>query len=208
MQRFDAEHANRLVRELNQVLARVDERLRNTGNLKLTGDLDAAGFQLKNVGTPSADANVVTMEALRNAMADIITDETEDETSDNSGGGGTTLVDDPTSEGGDGGGGGGGGEDAIAEFDARFKEVEVDFGTTPTRVKTFTTTDDDAVASSTKIIMTQSAIAATGRSADENEMDRFAFATRWVSTTSFETLATAVDGPVVGLYRFAYVIGG
>lgn len=213
LQRFDAEHMNRLVRELNGVLGRIDERLRNTGNLKLTSDLDLNGFQITNTGEPQAGTNVVTLDHLRDAIAAISEQELENITSEEDGPGGGIggggFIDDPTSEGTDpdGGGGGGGGGSGI-DVDVRMKEVEVNFGATPTRVATFALTDPDAVSSATRILVTQNGEAATGRSADENEMDRFAFATRWTSITNFEILATAIDGPVVGLYKFSYIVGG
>lgn len=208
------EHVNRMIRELNGVLGRIDERLRNTGNLKLTGDLDLNGFQIKNTGTPEADSNVVTLETLRDAIANLATDElgniTSEEEGPGGGIGGGGFVDDPTSEGTDpdGGAGGGGGGGTGLDVDVRMKEVEVDFGSIPTRVKTFSVTDPDAVATATRVVMCQNAEAATGRSADENEMDRFALATRWTAINTFEFLATAVDGPVVGLYKFSYIVGG
>ncbi len=214
LQKLDADHVNRMVRELNNVLGLIDERLRNTGNLKLTGDLDLNGFQIKNTGTPSANTHVVTLETLRDSIAAISEQELENITSEEDGPGGGIggggFIDDPTSEGTDpdGGGGGGGGGGSGIDVDVRMKEVEVDFGTTPTRVKTFALTDTDAVSSATRILVTQNGEAATGRSADENEMDRFAFATRWTAIQNFDVLATAIDGPVVGLYKFSYIVGG
>lgn len=84
------------------------------------------------------------------------------------------------------------------------KTVELDFGSPGTRSKTFTITDADVSASSV-IQAWQSGVAATGRSADENEMDQIVF--RAVPGAGSLTLyANSLFGPVSGLYKVNYSI--
>lgn len=88
---------------------------------------------------------------------------------------------------------------------ATITEVEVDFGTIPVYNKTFTVTDA-SVSSSSKIVASQSGAAATGRNADENEMD--ALTCRGLpGTGSFTLICSSHDGPVVGKYKINYLIG-
>lgn len=85
-----------------------------------------------------------------------------------------------------------------------FKTIEVDFGSTGTRSKNFTITDADVTASSV-IIAWQSGAAATGRSADENEMDKIVFQAL-PAAGSFTLFAASLQGPVSGLYKVNYQI--
>lgn len=88
---------------------------------------------------------------------------------------------------------------------APMKTVELDFGSLGTRSKTFTVTDVDVSASS-MLQAWQSGVAATGRSADEVEMDQIVF--RAVpGAGSFTLYATSLLGPVSGLYKVNYSIG-
>ncbi len=84
-------------------------------------------------------------------------------------------------------------------------EIEIDFGTSPTRTKTFTVTDA-GVTTSSKLIITQSGHAATGRQADENEMDPILFSGT-PGSGQFTLIANALEGPVAGKYRVEYVVG-
>jgi hypothetical protein len=84
-------------------------------------------------------------------------------------------------------------------------EVEIDFGSSPTRTKTFTITDA-AVNTGSKLIITQSGHAATGRQADENEMDPILFSGTPASG-QFILIANALTGPVAGKYRVNYTVG-
>lgn len=84
-------------------------------------------------------------------------------------------------------------------------EIEVDFGTLPTRTKTFTVIDANITVSS-KLTITQSGTAATGRQADENEMDPILFSGTPASG-QFILIANALAGPVSGKYRVNYVVG-
>lgn len=81
-------------------------------------------------------------------------------------------------------------------------ETEIDFGPTPTREKTFTVTDA-GVSAASKIIVTQSGKAATGREADENEMDGLILAANPASG-QFTLYARAVPGPVSGKFKLNY----
>lgn len=94
--------------------------------------------------------------------------------------------------------GGGGGSATVTS-------IEIDFGTTPTSYKTFTIIDS-AVSTSSFLIINQSGAAATGRSADENEMDPLIFSGTPASG-SFTLVASALNGPVVGKYKVNYIVG-
>jgi hypothetical protein len=81
---------------------------------------------------------------------------------------------------------------------------EIDFGPMGTRSKTFTISDPD-VLSTSQVMAFQSGKAATGRSADENEMD--ALSLRCVSGDGQFTLyADSLFGPVAGRYVIDYRI--
>lgn len=84
-------------------------------------------------------------------------------------------------------------------------KIEVDFGSIPTNFKTFVITDA-AVTASSRLVITQSGEAATGRSADENEMDPIMF-TGTPQSGQFILIATTLNGPVVGKYKVNYSIG-
>jgi len=83
--------------------------------------------------------------------------------------------------------------------------VEIDFGTIPTRSKTFVVTDA-TITSSSHIMVTQSGTASTGRSADENEMDPITFSGT-PQSGQFILIANTLNGPVVGKYRANYMVG-
>lgn len=84
-------------------------------------------------------------------------------------------------------------------------EVEVDFGTAPTRSKSFTITDGSITAAQ-QIQVNQSLAAATGRSQDENEMDTL-LPRAVAGTGQFTMFVTALEGPVVGKFKFNYLAG-
>jgi hypothetical protein len=84
-------------------------------------------------------------------------------------------------------------------------QIEIDFGTTPTRSKTFVITNA-GITTTSKILLTQAGTAATGRQADENEMDPIIFA-GIPSTGQFTLIASSLNGPVVGKYRVNYMAG-
>lgn len=84
-------------------------------------------------------------------------------------------------------------------------EIEIDFGSSPTRTKKFTVVDA-GVSASSKLVITQSGHAATGRQADENEMDPILFSGTPASG-QFTLIANALTGPVAGKYRANYVVG-
>ena len=83
-------------------------------------------------------------------------------------------------------------------------EVEIDFGTSPTRTKTFTIIDA-SVSTSSKLMINQSGHAATGRQADENEMDPILFSGT-PGSGQFILIANALTGPVAGKYRVNYTV--
>ena len=88
---------------------------------------------------------------------------------------------------------------------ATITEIEVDFGASAVRSKRFTITDA-AVTASSKIVVMQSGKAATGRSADENEMDMLHF--RAIpGAGAFTLLADCLTGRVNGKYKANYLIG-
>jgi hypothetical protein len=84
-------------------------------------------------------------------------------------------------------------------------QIEIDFGTIPTRSKTFTVIDV-SVSSTSKLFPTQAGNAATGRHADENEMDPIIFS-GIPGTGQFTLIASALNGPVVGKYKVNYAVG-
>ena len=84
-------------------------------------------------------------------------------------------------------------------------EVEVDFGATSVKSKTFTVTDA-GVSPGMKIVVTQSGNAPTGRSADENEMDVL-IGRAFAGTGQFKLFVDCLTGMVSGKYKFNYMIG-
>jgi hypothetical protein len=81
-------------------------------------------------------------------------------------------------------------------------EVEVDFGVVPVFEKQITVTDA-GVSGTSKIIAVQSGKAATGRDADENEMDSLLLNCT-PATGQFVLNCRAIPGPVSGLYKINY----
>lgn len=81
-------------------------------------------------------------------------------------------------------------------------ETEIDFGVVPVREKQFTITDA-GVSATSKIIAVQSGKAATGRDADENEMDALILNCK-PATGQFVLNAFAMPGPVTGKYKVNY----
>jgi hypothetical protein len=85
------------------------------------------------------------------------------------------------------------------------KQVEVDFGTSPTNYMTFTIYDTD-VSPNSLLFPTQAGNAPTGKSADENEMDPMIFSAT-PNAGQFTLIASTKDGPVVGNFKVNYGIG-
>jgi hypothetical protein len=86
-----------------------------------------------------------------------------------------------------------------------FVEIEVDFGTTNLTQKIFTITDA-GVSATSKIVISISGNTATGRNADETQMEVFyTFATP--GTGAFDLLVKSLEGPVVGTYKLFYTYG-
>ncbi len=84
-------------------------------------------------------------------------------------------------------------------------EVEIDFGASAVREKRFTISNA-AVTAATKIVATQSGKAATGRSADENEMD-YLHLRAVPGAASFTLHAACLTGRVSGKFKVSYLIG-
>lgn len=84
-------------------------------------------------------------------------------------------------------------------------QVEVDFGTRPTKSKTFIVIDPTVLITS-HLIIVQSGEAATGRSADENEMDPIIFSGN-PGAGQFILNANTLNGPVVGKFKVNYKVG-
>ena len=93
--------------------------------------------------------------------------------------------------------GGGGGS-------ASMTEIEVDFGATPVAAKTLTITNA-AVTASSKIIVSQSGAAPTGKSADENEMD-FILANATPASGQFTLRLHSMFGRVRDKFKFNYMV--
>lgn len=86
----------------------------------------------------------------------------------------------------------------------RAHETEIDFGSTPVQSSSFTITDV-AVKSDSKILVTQSANAATSRGSDEAELDFFRFSVR-PAAGSFTLIVASAGGPVSGKYKVFYEV--
>ncbi len=84
-------------------------------------------------------------------------------------------------------------------------EVELDFGSAPVDSMSFLVVDA-AVTATSKITISQSGAAATGRDADESEMDPIA-ASATPGVGQVTVMCTALKGRVVGKYKFNYQIG-
>ena len=84
-------------------------------------------------------------------------------------------------------------------------ETEVDFGSVPRMQFAFTITDG-AVSSSSKIIVSHSGKAATGRQSDENELDQL-ICNANPGTGTFTLNCGAHPGPVTGKYKVVYTVG-
>lgn len=87
-----------------------------------------------------------------------------------------------------------------------FYTVEVDFGAIP-KYTLRTTINHSEAATNQNVMVVQSGAAATGRVADENEMDAVV-GSGYVSAPGIITLFLhAVPGPVTGKYNINYLIG-
>lgn len=84
-------------------------------------------------------------------------------------------------------------------------EIEIDFGSSAVRSKSFSVADAGVTAAS-KIVPQQSGKAATGRTADENEMDLLHL--RAVpGAGAFTLYAACLTGRVNGKFKVSYIIG-
>lgn len=92
----------------------------------------------------------------------------------------------------------------IDTFIPAWVEIELDFGTTPEYSKVFTVTDADST-SNAVILLTQSALPATGRVGNDCEWDQLLLAAA-PGDGSFTITAIAIPGPVAGNRRVQYQI--
>lgn len=83
--------------------------------------------------------------------------------------------------------------------------LEIDVGAIPVWSTNITITDG-TVTGTSKIVITQSAVAATGRDADENEMDPLILSAT-PTAGSFTLRVAGAHGPITGKYMINYVIG-
>ena len=83
--------------------------------------------------------------------------------------------------------------------------VELDFGSVPVASAQFTVTDA-TVAAASKLVIVQAGTAATGRDADEAELDPIA-ATASPGDGQFTVFCAPLMGRVVGKYKFHYQVG-
>lgn len=93
----------------------------------------------------------------------------------------------------------------LIRFGTAGASTEVDFGAVPTRYGTFTIVDATVVAG-TRVMIVQSAEAATGKSQDENECDPL-LCRAVAGSGSFTVYVTALEGPVTGKFRLSYLVG-
>ena len=94
--------------------------------------------------------------------------------------------------------------DTVAGIVIPVGSVEVDFGTYPTISKTATITDA-RITSSSVILATQSGKAATGKQADENEMDGLMFSCL-AANGSFQLNMNCAPYRVAGTFFINYTI--
>jgi hypothetical protein len=83
-------------------------------------------------------------------------------------------------------------------------EAEIDFGTSPERIKTFTVTDA-AVSGTSKVMVVPSGTVATSRVGNDAEWDSIIY-TALAGTGNFTLTAMAVPGPVKGARTFFYQV--
>lgn len=84
-------------------------------------------------------------------------------------------------------------------------ETEIDFGSTSSNSRKFTITDAN-VNTSSKVIAVQSAKAATGRKADENELTDLICSVD-PKSGSFDLFVKCTNGLAHGKYKINYIIG-
>jgi hypothetical protein len=84
-------------------------------------------------------------------------------------------------------------------------EVEVDFGSTPLVVKTFTVLDAN-VSGTSIIVACQSRNAPTGKGTDDNELDPLSCAAGEYAAGSFVLQVAALQGPIVGNVKINYLV--
>lgn len=86
-----------------------------------------------------------------------------------------------------------------------FTQIEIDFGISITRKKSFIISNA-LVSASSKIMAFQDGTAATGRQADENEMDSL-HCVCIPGSTQFTLIVHGLEGPISGKYKISYMVG-
>lgn len=94
---------------------------------------------------------------------------------------------------------------AITGSGATATEVEVDFGASPIVEKKFTVSDG-SVTGTSKIVVSMSASAPTGKSEDDNELDPVFFQAGNPGSGSFDLIGRALCGPIVGKVKAVYMV--
>lgn len=87
-----------------------------------------------------------------------------------------------------------------------FTEVTLNFGAAPVISKSFSFADA-LVTTASKIIMSASGAPASGRQADELEMDNFMCAATCIVNGTVTAYVSASSGFVSGQYKFNYLLG-
>jgi len=85
------------------------------------------------------------------------------------------------------------------------RQIEVDFGNAALAAKVFTVADPDVIPAH-RIFCAQAGDAATGKAADENELDAF-HCSAWAGTGQITINVTALHGYLVGKYKVSYMMG-
>jgi hypothetical protein len=95
--------------------------------------------------------------------------------------------------------------DTVSGASATVTQIEIDLGASGVKSKKFTVTDA-GVSASSAIVLTQAGNAATGRFADENEMDILAL--RAIpGTGNFSLLVDVLTGRANGKFKINYLVG-
>lgn len=94
---------------------------------------------------------------------------------------------------------------ASSSGSVEIKITEQDFGALPQAFGSWTITDGDVLLGS-HVAAWLTAEAPTGRDGDEAQMEPMDVFAEDIAAGSFTLVATVIDGPVEGLYKFGYLI--
>lgn len=201
--KLELAHVNRVIRDLNAALSRLDERVSATAATAVSkSDLDIEDTD-----------EIVTTDTLGDEIKRVLDNQLGQLTSQVSGGGSgpgetttaalagalTSRVEDVS------------GDTAITEINNRLVEQEVTitaggFGPDPTRFAKITILNEEVVETS-RIIVALSGRQPTGKTADEvAEMDPMAFIAK-PGSGFFDLYVFALQGPITGKFKVAYALG-